>query len=139
MDSNLIPARLYKKIVELVPIVCVDVILMYKGKCVLVKRADEPLKNHWWIIGGRAYKGEPTVETAKRKVKEEIGVDAYGFEKFGIYEDHYPKSAWGVPTSSVSVVYLASTDNLSPKFNRTVKGIKLSDDLPSRLVKKLFP
>ena len=137
MDTHMIPAKIYKKIVELVPIVCVDIILTFKGKYVLVKRATEPLKGEWWVVGGRAYKGEPTVETAKRKVREELGMEAKGFKKVAVYEDHYPKSSWGVPTSSVSVVYRATLTKYDPKPDKTISEVKLSDKLPARFLKNL--
>lgn len=130
--------KLYKKIVELVPIVCVDVILEYRGAYVLVKRATEPLKGSWWIVGGRAYKGEPTLKTAKRKVKEEVGLEADEFDVVGIYEDHYPKSAWGTPTSSVSIVYKAVIDYFEPKLDKTSKEIEIFSELPKRLIKKMI-
>ena len=135
MDKNLIPAAQYKKIVELVPILCVDVVLMYEGMYVLVKRATEPLKGEWWVIGGRAFKGEPTIETAKRKIKEEAGLEAEYLDMIGVYEDHYPKSAWGIPTSSVSVVYLAKLNEFNPRHDKTVVAIKLFDELPERFLK----
>ena len=93
MDKNLIPAKIYKKIVELVPIVCVDIIIFYQGKYVLVKRKTEPLKGKWWIPGGRAYKGEESLETAKRKMKNEVGLKSNDIRLYGIYEDHYKKSS----------------------------------------------
>ena len=133
----MIPEETYKKIVELVPIVCVDVILKYHGKYVLIKREDEPLKGSYWIVGGRAYKGEPTLKTAKRKVKEETGFEAHSFNVVGIYEDHYPKSAWGTPTSSVSVVYSATLKNLK-SINRPNVSIRFSNKLPNRLIKKMI-
>ena len=137
MDKNLIPAQIYKKIVELVPIVCVDVIIFYKGKFVLGKRTNEPLKNKWWIVGGRAYKGEPSLKTAKRKMKEELGLKATDIRLYGIYEDHYKKSAWGIPTYSISIIYIAIIDKFDPKPDKTISEIKLVDMLPVRLTKNL--
>ena len=137
MGKNLIPAKLYKKIVELVPIVCVDVIIFYKGKFVLVKRATEPLKGKWWIVGGRAYKGESSLKTAKRKMQEEVGLKSSSIRLYGIYEDHYKKSVWGIPTSSVSIVYMAMIDKFNPKPDKTISDIKLAETLPERLTKNL--
>ena len=136
MVKNL-TAKLYKKIVELVPIVCVDIIIFYKGKFVLVKRANEPLKDKWWIVGGRAYKGEDSLKTAKRKMMEEVGLKADSIRLYGIYEDHYKRSAWGIPTSSVSIVYMAIIDKFNPKPDKTISDIKLSEFLPERLTKNL--
>lgn len=138
MDKNLIPAKLYKKIVELVPILCVDVILKYKKKYILIKRANEPLKSLWWIPGGRAFKGEKTLATARRKVWIETGLIARNFKIIGIYEDFYPRSFFGIPTSSVSVVYEAEVEKFSPILDKTSSDIKLFDKLPYRFLKKLW-
>lgn len=131
----MIPSKLYKKIVESVPILCVDVVLTYKDKFVLVKRKTEPLKDKWWVVGGRAFKGEKTLDTAKRKVTGEVNGIAKNFKRVGIYEDSYMKSAWGVPTSSVSVVYTAELVNLNLVPDKTISAIKLFDKLPTRFLK----
>ena len=133
-----IPSKLYKKIVELVPIVCVDVILKYQGKYVLVKRKTEPLKDNWWIVGGRALKGEPTIEVARRKINEETGLFCYKLKMVGVYEDTYEKSAWGVPTSSVSIVYEGEPLSYYPRLDKTISAIKLSTKLPSRFLKRFI-
>jgi ADP-ribose pyrophosphatase YjhB (NUDIX family) len=140
MAKNLIPAKLYKKIVELVPILCVDVILKYHDKYALVKRSTEPLKGKWWLVGGRAFKGESTLRAAKRKVREETGLVAVDFEVVGVYEDHYKKSAWGVPASSVSVVYSAIVrmSESAIKLDKTITDIKMSKKLPNRFMKHLW-
>ena len=133
----MIPHTLYRKIVELVPILCVDVILSHKGRYILIKRVNEPLKGLWWIPGGRALKGERTMNTAKRKVWEETGLKAKNLKIVGIYEDSYPKSAFGIPTSSVSVVYEAEVDDFNPVLDKTSSDIKPSNMLPRRFSKKL--
>lgn len=131
----MISSRLYKKIVELVPILCVDIILKHNKKFILVKRKNEPLKGKWWLVGGRAFKAEKTIDTAKRKVWQETGLYAKDFKLKGVYEDSYPKSAFGVPTSSVSVVYEALVAEFKPKLDKTSSDIKLFDKLPSRFLK----
>ena len=128
----MIPHTLYRKIVELVPILCVDVILSHKGRYILIKRVNEPLKGLWWIPGGRALKGERTMNTAERKVWEETGLKAKNLKIVGIYEDSYPKSAFGIPTSSVSVVYEAEVDDFNPVLDKTSSDIKPSNMLPRR-------
>lgn len=133
----MIPSKLYKKIVESVPILCVDVILVYKGKFVLVKRKNEPLKNSWWVIGGRALKGEMSYRAAVRKVKEETGLKVTDYKFVGIYEDHYKKSAFGIPTSSVSIVYRAEVEDFKPTLDNTSSDIKLAASLPHRFSSKL--
>lgn len=135
--AKLIPTKLYKKIVELVPILCVDVILEHEGKYILVKRKNNPLKGQWWIIGGRALKGERLLSCAKRKVREETGLVAHGLQISGIYEDSYRTSAFGVPTSSVSILFTGKVDTFKPKLDSTSSDIRLSEKLPERFMKRL--
>ncbi len=134
---DIIPSELYKKIVESVPILCVDVILVHDGKFILVQRTEEPLKDEWWIVGGRALKGEKTINAAKRKVKEELGLKTTRLNLVAVYEDSYEKSAWGVPTSSVSLVYWGEVKNYKPKPNKTISDVKLSNYLPRRLLNRI--
>ena len=46
------------------------------GKILLIKRAKEPYKGQWAMIGGKIEFGEHPQETAVREVKEETGLDA---------------------------------------------------------------
>jgi len=55
----MIQENLYKKILEYLPILCVDVIIKdLNGSILLIKRNNEPLKGEWWVIGGRVLHGE---------------------------------------------------------------------------------
>lgn len=133
----MIPDKLYRQIVESVPITCVDVVLRHKNKYILVNRNDEPLKGEWWVVGGRMLKGESLIKTVHRKVKEEVGLEIKNASFFGVYEDSYKKSAWGVPTHSVSIVYWAIVNKFEPKLDKHSSDIKLFDKLPKRFLDKL--
>ena len=53
----ILPENIYKEIISNIPILCVDIILTNKNKnkFLLIKRNNEPLKNEWWIVGGRVH------------------------------------------------------------------------------------
>lgn len=70
-----IPEELYQNIIKVMPIVCVDVVITYEDKVLLVKRNREPAKGLWWLPGGRLHKGEGLLDCALRKAKEECGLD----------------------------------------------------------------
>jgi len=56
---NFIKTETYNQIIEVLPILCVDVIIQNKdGEYLLIKRANEPKVGCWWVIGGRVHKGE---------------------------------------------------------------------------------
>jgi len=85
-----IPLPLYKKILGLMPICCVDMILKVGSKVILFKRAYEPAKNEWWLIGGRVNKWEKLRDAAIRKAKEEVGIDVKIIKTVGTYEIFFP-------------------------------------------------
>ncbi|MBI3026874.1 NUDIX domain-containing protein [Candidatus Woesearchaeota archaeon] len=87
-----IPPSLYRKIVESMPVPCVDVVLKSGNRVFLFKRAYEPAKNKWWLIGGRILKGETFKEAVKRKVKEEVGIEAKLLKMIGVYEEFFVRS-----------------------------------------------
>ena len=74
---------LYSKILENVPIPCVDLLVMYKKKLLLVKRNNSPAKNLWFTPGERVLKGEYLEETVKRVLKTETGLEPKNIEQKG--------------------------------------------------------
>jgi len=82
---------LYDKILSYIPIVCVDVVIEYEGKILLVKRKNNPAKNQWWFPGGRIYKGESIEQAGVRKGKEEVGLDCVFKEIFGVEETYFKR------------------------------------------------
>ena len=72
----LIEDELYHKIREVLPTVCVDLLVTNEQKeYLLAKRIEKPAQGSWWFPGGRIRKGETWQECAKRKGKEELGID----------------------------------------------------------------
>lgn len=110
----IIPIEHYKKIVEVLPILCVDIIIKNQnGEYLLIKRANEPLKGQWWVIGGRVLKGENLEQAAKRKVKEEVGLEIDNVKSVGYYEDVSETNPFGLttPLHSISIVFSTIIEN----------------------------
>lgn len=57
------------------PVLCVDLLIIHEGKCLLLKRDNEPAKGEYWFPGGRIHKLETIKEAAIRKAKEETNLD----------------------------------------------------------------
>ena len=65
------------------PVVCVDALIINENEYLLVKRKNDPLKNKFWMVGGRLNKNELIVNGIKRKIYEEIGIkNTYQIYKF---------------------------------------------------------
>jgi len=75
-----IPSDLYQSILESMPILCVDALIVNEGKCLLLLRDNAPAKGTYWFPGGRVYKNELIKDAVLRKVKEETNL-ACVFEK----------------------------------------------------------
>ncbi len=75
IDIRKLPSELYRRIYELMPISCVDLLISDShGRVLLVRRLNEPAANQWWFPGGRVCYGERRRETAVRKLREEVGL-----------------------------------------------------------------
>lgn len=75
-----IPNNEYQRILEVLPILCVDCVITYQNSCLLLLRKNEPAKGQWWFPGGRLQKGEIIKDAAIRKASEEVNLSCR-FEK----------------------------------------------------------
>lgn len=138
--KNKIDLQLYKKIVDLMPICCVDIIFKAGKKVYLFKRDYEPAKNKWWVIGGRVLKGEKLKDAVIRKVKEEVGVDVKITKTVGAYEIFFDTSRFSnkdkkIRSHSIVNCYVVEPKNKNfvLKLNEEYTGykaiIKINKDL----------
>ncbi len=92
-----IPDELYRKICQVMPIPCVDLLVSDpQGRVLLVKRKNEPAGGQWWFPGGRVHYLETREKAALRKLKEECGMEALGVEEMGTFDVilELPTSGW---------------------------------------------
>ena len=131
----MIPANKYKHIIEVLPILCVDIVIKNEhGEYLLVKRANEPLKGHWWVIGGRVHKGETMEQAAIRKAKEEASLDVHGLGLIGYYEEIFSENPFGLNCGlhTVSIVFSTVVDkNQQVKLDYQSTDWKYSKRLPA--------
>lgn len=130
-----LPEKRYKVLLRDSIICCVDGIIMNKeGEYLLVKRINNPLKEEWWIPGGRVYKGETLDGAFLRKMKEEIGIEVKILLPLGYYEEQYPKGYLGIPSHTLSILFSALALSTDIKLDKQSSGYKWSKSLPSRLL-----
>ncbi|RLI30286.1 NUDIX hydrolase, partial [Candidatus Bathyarchaeota archaeon] len=86
------------------PRIAVDVVIVRKdGSIVLIKRKNEPFKDHWAIPGGFVEYGERVEEAAIREAKEETGLEIRIKKLVGVYSDPNRDPRGHV----ISITYLA--------------------------------
>ena len=137
---KVIPTGFYRKIVDVIPILCVDVVIREKDRFLLVKRTNEPVKGRWWVPGGRVLKGETITTAVKRKMKEELGVNVRPLEPLGYYENSFKKNEFGLESGihTVSIVFLAELLSSKVKLDNQSSAWRFSKSLPRDFKVKPF-
>lgn len=143
--KEFIPLALYRKIVELMPIPCVDVVFKAGSKVFLFMRAYEPAKGKWWLVGGRILRNETFEQAVIRKMKEEIGVDAKVGRMIGTYEEFFANSRFdnesgktgngktGTHTLSICFVAEPKNRNFKLRLNDEYDGYRTIDRIEENL------
>jgi colanic acid biosynthesis protein WcaH len=111
---SLIPKEKYTEIIEILPILCVDVIIQNtSGEYLLIKRANEPKKGQWWPIGGRVLKGETLEHAVIRKIMEETAIHVKSVRPIGYFETVADTNPFGLPFQyhAVSVIFAALAED----------------------------
>lgn len=138
----MIPARQYQQIIEVLPILCVDVVITNpRGEYLLIKRANQPRQGEWWVIGGRLLKGETLEAAAIRKVREETSLNVQAVRPIGYYEAVSQENPFGLapPLHAVSVVFLAVVDDHQPiSLDEQSIDWKYAQELPADFQIKSF-
>ena len=81
----------YSEIKKLMPLPCVDLLIVNKGRLLLMKRNNSPANGLWFTPGGRIRKGE-SIETAViRKLKEETALEPISIKQAGVMSHVWPK------------------------------------------------
>ena len=116
----------YKLIVETMPIICVDLLIINDGKFLLLKRDNEPAKGEFWFPGGRILKLETIKSAALRKAKLEVNLDCTFHDIISVEETIFDKkSEMSTTVHTINIVCKLTSDN--------IKELKL-DNLHSNFI-----
>jgi 8-oxo-dGTP diphosphatase len=116
-----------RRFVPVTPFLTVDVLIIFNGKLVLIRRKNPPFQDHFALPGGFVDVGE-TVETAAvREAKEETGLDVELIKLLGVYSD----PARDPRGHTVSVCFLAvGRGNLKAGSDASDTGLFGINEIP---------
>ena len=107
-DSMIINRDLYQKIVKIMPIACVDLIVLDDaGRVLLAKRTNEPALGEWWFPGGRVHYLETRLAAATRKLREECGLEASHLFELGVFDVIVERSDNGDKLHAITSLFVA--------------------------------
>ena len=118
-----IPQNEYNKILAQMPIVCVDIAIVYHSKILLIRRNEQPAKGEWWLPGGRLFKNESLESCAFRKAGVETGM----LGKVGKMI-HYQSTVFDT-VHSVNFCYMFHADNSNVRLDNTASEFKWIDNI----------
>lgn len=100
-------------------------------KVLLIKRKNEPFKDHWALVGGALYNNETLIEGMEREIKEKTGITDVDLYFSNIFDD--PKRS--MLMRMVAFVYIGIIDKNKVKLlTQTLKTSDSSwfliDDIP---------
>ena len=87
---SFIPEEEYQKIMKTMPVFCGDFLIFAEKKYLLIKRKEEPVKDVYWVIGGRLRFKETMTELAERVMMQEIGRSFSEFKMIGYSNYIFP-------------------------------------------------
>ena len=88
-----IPEKQYSEILRCMPILCVDLLILYDNTCLLLKRDNEPAKGQYWFPGGRVRKMETLEQAAIRIAKQETNLDCKFIKRVSVEETIFDKNS----------------------------------------------
>ena len=127
----------YQKIIKSMPIFCLDFLISFEKKYLLIKRNEEPLKNLYWIIGGRLMFKETIKDAAIRIQKREIGISFSNFKIIGFSNYFFTNKPNSRALHTPSLLFHISVNKIfNPKLDKQHNNFIWSDNIPEKLIKQ---
>jgi colanic acid biosynthesis protein WcaH len=104
----IIDKDLYRQIVQIIPISCIDLVVANDdGQVLLAKRTNEPAIGEWWFPGGRVHYLETRVDAAFRKLREECRLESDQLVELGTFDVIVERSDNSGKSHSITTLYFA--------------------------------
>jgi nucleoside-diphosphate-sugar epimerase/ADP-ribose pyrophosphatase YjhB (NUDIX family) len=121
VSVRLIPSSDYKIILDNIPIVCVDLVIVRNNKVFLIKRKNNPAKEIYWLQGGRLNKNEDFEQCGIRKAAQELKIPENSIKivkYLGTFSTSFNTSSQESTTHTVNITYQAVLDSdVEPSFD----------------------
>ncbi|PWN68906.1 hypothetical protein C1631_012575 [Chryseobacterium phosphatilyticum] len=138
--SGLIPTDIYRTILDNVPLICVDLVIVKDNKAFLTKRKNKPGKGVYWMQGGRMLKNEGIEECGIRKAALELNIpeDRIKITQYlGTFSTEFNDSEQGASSHTVNITFQAEVDDaVSLSFDHDHsdgKWFDINGSIPSEL------
>ena len=134
---NYLPYEEYRKIIKTMPIFCIDFLITCKNRFLLIKREEEPLKNEYWVIGGRLMFRETIKDAAKRIQQREIGRYYLNFKEIGFSNYFFPNKLGAKATHTPAILFKISVqEEFIPIVDKKHSNFIWSNKMPIELIKQ---
>lgn len=137
-QEGFINEKEYKKIINLMPIFCIDFLIRKDEDFLLIKRLEEPLKEEFWLPGGRLRIFESIEEASERIQIKEIGrhfpdINFVAFSNY-FFKKTISSRALHTPTLLFEVVV---KDYFEPVIDSFHSDYRWSKRLPQLLIQNI--
>ena len=132
-----IPEGEYQKIIKKMPVFCADFLIYAEKKYLLVKRKEEPVKDVYWVIGGRLRYKETMDELAERVQMQEIGRSFPQYKIIGYSNYFFPDTPDARATHTPTLLYIVEANKMfEPKIDNKHTDYIWSEKLPDEMLKQ---
>ena len=132
-----IPEPEYKELIKKMPIFCGDFLIFAEKKYLLIKRKVQPVKDVYWVIGGRLRHNETMTQLAERVQMQEIGVSFSDFKIIGFSNYFFPDVPDARATHTPTLLHIVPVEKMfEPKIDNKHTDYIWSDKLPEELLKQ---
>ena len=132
-----IPEPEYKDLIKKMPIFCGDFLIFAEKKYLLIKRKVQPVKDVYWVIGGRLRHNETMTQLAERVQMQEIGVSFSDFKIIGFSNYFFPDVPDARATHTPTLLHIVPVKKMfEPKIDNKHTDYIWTDKLPEELLKQ---
>ena len=132
-----IPEPEYKELIKKMPIFCGDFLIFAEKKYLLIKRKVQPVKDVYWVIGGRLRHNETMTQLAERVMVQEIGRSFTDFKMIGYSNYIFPDVPDARATHTPTILHIVPVKKMfEPKIDNKHTDYIWTDKLPEEMLKQ---